>query len=269
MLRAMSEPSVLIHRGADDNDAVLEIVLNRPDRLNAINDSLVAGIRAGLDQARADDVRAVILRGEGRGFCAGGDIVLFGERVRSGASVDRRLPDELHAMVEDIRTLPKPVVAVVHGACAGAGMSLALACDIVIAADDSFFNLAYSGIGLSPDGSSTYFLPRHVGLKRATELFFTPRKLSAHEVLDLGLVNQLAPASTVLEAGRSYARGLAAGPTRAYASIKALLLRTYTNDLHTQLALETDHVVETSASEDFAAGVRAFLGKEKPRFTGR
>ncbi|HUH03171.1 MAG TPA: enoyl-CoA hydratase-related protein [Kofleriaceae bacterium] len=249
--------------------AVVEIVLNRPDRLNAIEHSLVAGVRAALSSARADDVRAVIIRGEGRAFCAGGDLVRFGELVESGAGVDQQLPDELHAMVEDLRTLPKPVIALVHGACAGAGMSLALACDLVIAADDAFFNLAYSGIGLSPDGSSTYFLPRHVGLKKATELFFAPRKLGATAVLELGLINQIVPAADLLQAGRAYARGLAAGPTRAFAAVKALLLQTFTNDLPTQLALETRYVVETSATEDFADGVRAFLAKRPPAFHGR
>lgn len=266
MLRAMSDRTPVV---TTRDGALLEIVLDRPDRLNAIEHGLVAGVRAALAEARAAEVRAVILRGAGRAFCAGGDIVLFGEMVDGGAGVDAHLPDELHAMVEDIRTLPKPVVALVHGACAGAGMSLALACDLVLAADDSFFNLAYSGIGLSPDGSSTYFLPRHLGLKKATELFFAPRKLAATEVLELGLINRIVPASELLEAGRAYCRGLAAGPTRAFAAVKALLLETYTNDLHTQLALETHYVVETSATDDFADGVRAFLAKRPASFTGR
>jgi 2-(1,2-epoxy-1,2-dihydrophenyl)acetyl-CoA isomerase len=248
--------------------AVLEIVLDRPDSLNAISPELIAGVIAGLEAARADDLRAVVLRGAGRGFCAGGDIKRFEQMLASDEGVDRNMPDELHRMIEIIRELPKPVVAVVHGPCAGAGFSLAIACDLVIAADDAVFNLAYSKLGLSPDGSSTYFLPRHLGLKKAAELLFMPRRMTSAEMLELGLINESVPADELLARGRAVADELAAGPTRAFAAVKSLLASTFDSTLHDQLQRESDFIESVSQSADFTEGVRAFLGKRPPKFTG-
>lgn len=253
---------------AEIQGAVLHLTLNRPDSLNAIDQSLVDGMRAHLAEAARDDIRAVTIRGAGRGFCAGGDIRGF-QRMLEVGHIDPELPDRLHAMIEDIRNLAKPVIAVVHGPCAGAGFSLMLACDLAIASDDARFTLAYSAIALSPDGSSTYFLPRHVGMKRATEMFLQPRRMSATEVLELGLLNRVVPADELDDAATELAKGLAAGPTLAFARVKQLMNTTWTNDLHTQLALETRYIVESSRTTDFTEGVRAFLDKRAPKFDGK
>jgi 2-(1,2-epoxy-1,2-dihydrophenyl)acetyl-CoA isomerase len=255
---------------AEKTGAVLALTLNRPDSLNAINQELIAGVRQHLEEARSDDsVRAVTIRGTGRGFCAGGDIRGFAQMLASGDAVPSDMPDQLHAMVEDIRTLPVPVIAVIHGPCAGAGFSLIMACDLAIAADTAKFNLAYSKIALSPDGSSTYFLPRHVGMKKAAEMFFTPRTMSAAELLELGLVNRVVPEADLDSEARAMIDELAAGPTQAYARIKKLMNSTWTNNLHDQLALETRYIVESSGTADFATGISAFLAKKAPEFSGK
>lgn len=259
--------------------AVLEVILNRPDRLNAMNFDLIDGIYRGILQGKDPAIRAVLIRGEGRGFCAGGDIREFAKLLGStqGASpmgvppmgVPREMPDRLHQMIEQVRALPKPVIAVVHGPCAGAGLSLVLACDLAIVSAESKFNLAYVGIGLSPDGSSSYFLPRHVGMKRALEIFLTGKNMTAEEILELGLVNRVVPAGEVLGEGRQMAQMLAMGPTACYARVKQLVNASYQNSLHDQLALETDLICKSSETDDFRAGITAFLEKRIPEFKGR
>ena len=248
---------------------VLEIILNRPDRLNAMNYDLIDGIYQAIEVAKNPSIRAVLIRGEGRGFCAGGDIREFAKLLGSKQGVPREMPDRLHQMVENLRNLPKPVIAAVHGPCAGAGLSLVLACDLAIVAEDSKFNLAYVGIGLSPDGSSSYFLPRHVGMKRALEIFLTGKNMTAAEVLELGLINRVAPSSEVLEQGRQMVQMLAMGPTASYAKVKQLGNASYANNLHDQLALETDLICQSSETDDFRAGITAFLDKKMPEFIGK
>ncbi|MFQ5929443.1 MAG: enoyl-CoA hydratase/isomerase family protein [Acidobacteriota bacterium] len=254
---------------AERNNGILEIILNRPDSLNAMNEALIEGLLQRVEEAHAAEVRAVLIRGEGRGFCAGGDIRQFARLLESGQPIPREMPDRLHEIIEHLRELPKPVLAAVHGPCAGAGFSLVLACDQAIASEESKFNLAYVGIGLSPDGSSSFFLPRHVGMKKATEIFFTGKNMSAQEVLELGLINRVVPAADLLEQGRAMARMLASGPTAAYARVKQLINSSYENNLHDQLALEAHHICECSTSEDFRAGIEAFLAKKTPQFKGR
>lgn len=248
---------------------VLEIVMNRPDSLNAMNMDLIDGLYQRVNEAAASDARAILIRGEGRGFCAGGDIHKFAELAEKGQGVPPEMPDHLHEMIENLRKLPKPVIAAVHGPCAGAGLSLVLACDLAIASEESKFNLAYVGIGLSPDGSSSFFLPRHVGAKKATEIFLTGRNMKAQEILELGLVNKIVPADQVLTEARALAAQLAQGPTLAYAKVKELINKSYGNNIHDQLALETELICKSSETEDFRAGVAAFLSKQKPKFAGK
>ncbi len=254
---------------AERINGVLEITLNRPDSLNAMNEEVIEGLLQRVEETRPPEVRAVLIRGEGRGFCAGGDIRHFAKLLESGQPVPREMPDRLHEMIECLRQLPKPVLAAVHGPCAGAGFSLVLACDLAIASEESKFNLAYVGIGLSPDGSSSFFLPRHVGMKKATEIFLTGKNMTAQEVLELGLINRIVPATDLLEQGRAMARMLASGPTAAYGRVKELINSSYHNNLHDQLALEAQHICESSTTEDFRAGIAAFLAKKTPEFKGR
>lgn len=248
---------------------VLEIIMNRPDCLNAMNLELFDGLYQGVEEAHTSEIRAVLIRGEGRGFCAGGDIREFAKLVESGQGISPEMPDRIHEVVEKIRELPKPVIALVHGPCAGAGLSLVLACDLAIVSEESKFNLAYVGIGLSPDGSASFFLPRHVGTKKATEILMTGKNMTAQEVLELGLINRVAPADQVLEAGRQLAAKFAKGPTAAYAKVKQLINQSYTNNLHDQLALESDLICQSSTTEDFRGGITAFLSKQKPEFKGK
>lgn len=248
---------------------VLEIILNRPDRLNAMIPEMFADLKVALDEAKDKEIRAVILRGEGKGFSVGGDIREFAKLGESHQGVLPEMPDALHGCIEQIRDLAKPILAVVQGPCAGAGLSVVLACDLAIASDDCKFNLAYTGIGLSPDGSSTFFLPRHVGLKKATEIFLTGKTMTSQDVLDLGLINRVVKPDELLDQARQMAQMLAMGPTLAFAKVKQLLNQSYTNNLHDQLALETKFFCESSRTQDFRTGVKAFLEKQMPVYEGK
>jgi 2-(1,2-epoxy-1,2-dihydrophenyl)acetyl-CoA isomerase len=253
----------------ESHDGVLEIILNRPERRNAMTMEMFDALEAALNEAEKPEVRCVIVRGEGSHFCVGGDIRVFAEVAGRGESIPEAAPDHLHRSIERIRALEKPVLAVVHGSCAGAGLSLVLACDLAVAADDAQFNLAYVGIGLSPDGGSTYFLPRHVGAKKAMEIFMTGATMAAVEAQALGLINRVVPASEALDQGRAMAHILASGPTLAYARLKKLLGATFENSLQKQLALESKFFSASSKTEDFREGVAAFLAKRAPEFHGK
>ncbi|MEM9455857.1 MAG: enoyl-CoA hydratase-related protein [Myxococcota bacterium] len=247
--------------------AVFQILLNRPERINALGPELVAGLVAALEQAQNPEIRAVALRGKGPGFCAGGDIKEFGAALDHDG-LDASMLEGLHRCVETIQALPKPVVALVHGPCAGAGVSLMLACDLAIASMEATFNLAYLGIGLSPDGGSTYFVPRHVGRKKAFELFASARTFGVHEALDLGLINRFVPTGELPKAGRDLLMGLAAGPTAALGRLKHLLHQSFDHDLRGQLGAEAQQVEASAKTRDFAEGVAAFIEKRKPIFEG-
>lgn len=251
------------------NDSIMEVVLNRPKSLNAMNPPLIDGFLQAIDQAKDSKVRAILIRGEGRGFCAGGDIAFFAEHLKAGKGVPREMPERLHEMIEAVHALPKPVIAAVHGPAAGAGMSLVLACDLALASEDAKFNLAYVGIGLSPDGGSTFFLPRHVGLKKAVEIFMMPQGITAADALAMGLINRVLPEAELLTASRALAEQLATGPTAAFAHVKQLVQGSFGNNLHDQLALETELVCASGQTKDFHAGIAAFLEKKKPTFSGQ
>lgn len=247
---------------------VAEITLNRPEQLNAMNLDLIDGLAAAMEKARDPDIRAVVLKANGRAFCAGGDIKAFNQLIEMGKGIIPEMPDHLHEMVETLRNLDKPVLASVHAAAAGAGAPLALACDLVIASENAVFNFAYARIGLTPDGSSTYFLPRHVGMKKATELFMAMPTLSAKESQDLGLINWVVPAAELKERTDFIASQLAQGPTSTFGRLKKLLNASYHNSLHDQLALETKLICVSSETEDFKEGIKSFLEKRMPQFKG-
>lgn len=248
---------------------VAEITLNRPESLNAMNLDLIDGLAVAMKKSAGPDIRAVILKGNGRCFCAGGDIKSFNQLLEMGKPIQPEMPDRLHEMIEVLRNLNKPVLASVHGAAAGAGAPLALACDLVIASEEAIFNFAYARIGLSPDGSSTYFLPRHVGMKKTAEIFMAMPTLKAKEVQELGLVNWVVPAAELKERTESIAAQLAQGPTSTYGRLKKLLNASYDNTLHDQLALESELICESSKTGDFKEGIRSFLEKRMPKFKGK
>ena len=265
----MAMQTLLIER----RDGVFEIVLNRPQILNAANRELIAELAEATAQAAADrDSRVVLLRGEGTHFMAGGDIRMFGELVdlppEERQRIFQALVDGLHPTLVRLRTMPKPVVAAVQGAAAGFGLSLVLAADLAIAAEDAQFGCGYIHLGTSPDGGMTATLPRIVGLKRAAELMLLGERFDARRALDLGIVNRLVPAADLLAEAWGLAARLAAGPSHAYGRTKALLAASVEAGLAAQLDRETESFAACAASPEFVEGVRAFLEKRPPRFRG-
>ena len=263
-------PSVILRR----HDAVLEILMNRPEVLNAANREMIGELAAATAEA-ADDpsARVVLLRGAGTHFCAGGDINMFGELVGLSPAERRkalyRIVDGLHPLLVRLRHMSKPVVAAVQGAAAGVGLSLVLASDLAIAAEDAFFATGYIHLGTSPDGGMTAMLPHVVGLKHAAELMLLGDRFDAPRALALGLVNRVMPADALAGESRTLAAQLAAGPTHAYGRTKALLQATLGDAFDAQLRRETEAFAACAAIEDFAEGVRAFLEKRRPVFTGK
>ena len=248
---------------------VAYVTLNRPEQLNAMNLDLIDGLAVAMEKCADPEIRSVVLKGNGRCFCAGGDIKSFNQLLQMGRPIDAAMPDRLHEMVEVLRDLQKPVLASVHGAAAGAGAPLALACDLVIASEEAIFNFAYARIGLSPDGSSTYFLPRHVGMKKTVEIFMTMSTIKAKEAQELSLINWIVPAAELAERTELIAAQLATGPTSTFGRLKKLLNASYDNTLHDQLALESEFICESSKTADFKEGIKSFLEKRMPEFKGK
>src|SRR5919204_553559 len=245
--------------------AVLTITLNRPDVLNAFNRALHAALAAALKEARADDVRAVVVTGAGRGFCAGQDL---GEFLQMG-DVGDSLRQTYHPNVLAIRALEKPVIAAVNGACAGAGLSLACVCDIRIAADNASFVPGFIGIGLIPDAGGTFFLHRLLGAPRAFEWMSSNRRLTAAEAHAWGLVSEVVEADALQARAAELAATYGALPTRGIGMTKRLFEHAATATLDEQLELEAQLQVVAAQTDDFREGVAAFLEKREPKFTGR
>ena len=245
--------------------AVLTITLNRPEKLNALDASVHAGLREALAEAAEPDIRAVVLTGAGRGFCVGQDLTEFEDTPDIGAALRERY----HPNVLAIRVLEKPVLAAVNGVAAGAGLSLACACDLRLAADSATFVPGFIGLGLVPDAGGAYFLGRLLGTPRAFELMASGRRLSAEEALDWGLVSEVAPEDRLGERAAEVAAEWAAGPTRGIALTKRLFDAAERASLEETLALEAQLQVEGTSTQDFAEGVVAFLEKRQPEFGGR
>ena len=247
------------------DDAVLTITLNRPDVLNAFNAAVHAGLAAALRDARDPAVRAVVVTGAGRGFSAGQDLTAFGE----AGDVAAMLRATYHVNVRAIRSLEKPVIAAVNGVCAGAGLSLACACDIRLASDAAFFVPGFIGIGLIPDSGGTYFIQRLLGTSRAFEWMTSNRRLTAAEAHAWGLVSEVVEADSFAARVAEHAAELAAAPTRAIAMTKRLYDEAATSMLEEQLEREAEAQAQAAQTDDFREGVAAFGEKRAPRFQGR
>ncbi|MFL5961282.1 MAG: DUF4389 domain-containing protein [Gaiellaceae bacterium] len=245
--------------------AVLTITLNRPDVLNALNKAVHDGIHAGLEQAKDPSIRAVVITGAGRGFCVGQDLQEFS----SGAgTVADNLRENYHRTVLAIRALEKPVVAAVNGPAAGAGMSLAFACDVRIASDAASFVPAFVNIGLVPDSGGTWLVRRVLGTARAFEWLATGRRLPAEEARQWGVVSEVVPAAELVDRTKEVAELFAAMPTRAVWETKRLLDAAETSTFEEQLELEATTQAGLTQTFDFREGVAAFLEKREPEFTG-
>src|SRR6516164_8134213 len=263
-------PNVVVER----HEGVFEIILNRPEILNAVNRETIGALAAAVAEAAEDPTtRTVLLRGAGTHFCAGGDITMFAELIRLSPAERQKalygIVDTLHPLLVRMRHMPKPVVAAVQGAAAGVGLSFVLAADLALAAEDAVFTSGYIHLGTSPDGAMTATLPHIVGIKRAAELTLLGDRFDAQRALALGLVNRVVAADTLDAEAAALAARLAAGPTHAYGRTKGLLQATLGDAFDAQLRRETESFAACAATEDFAEGVRAFLEKRRPAFTGK
>lgn len=268
-MTTQSEPSVLL----DVTDGVGWITLNRPKAYNALNTDLAERLLDTVIRCDEDEnIRAVVITGNGPSFCSGGDIRQMMDAVaRDGhaATFLKTLTVSLHEAIATIAHMSKPVITAVNGAAAGAGFSLALAGDLVLAADNARFTVAYTAIGLAPDGSSTFTLARLVGPKRAFELICTNRAVPANEAKELGLVNRVFPAAQFMEQARAFVVKVAMGPTVALGCAKKLLTLGAQNSLETQMEHERRAIAACGRTADFREGADAFFAKRPAKFQGR
>jgi 2-(1,2-epoxy-1,2-dihydrophenyl)acetyl-CoA isomerase len=250
--------------------AVAHIELNRPHAMNAWDRELGDALRGAVEECAADDgVRAVLISGAGRAFSAGADLKAGFDPTPEGfPDVGSALRDRYHPIIAGVREMPKPVVAAVHGAAAGIGCSLALACDLVVAAESAYFLLAFVNIGLVPDGGSSFLIPARVGFARAAEMAMLGERIPAAKALDWGLINRVVPDEALQDEARALAGKLASGPTRSYAGSKRQLNAWMYARMHEQLELEATIQHELAASGDFAEGVTAFVEKRPANFSG-
>lgn len=259
----------LVQLTIDAGSGIARLTFNRPNVLNAIDVPLA---RALNEQVRliAEDrrVHCVVLAGNGRAFVAGGDLSRFAEDFDRAADVVDELLDALHPAIETLHAIAAPVLAVVHGAVAGAGMSLMAACDLVIAAEGTRFVTAYDRVGASPDCGGTYELPRLIGPRRAAQFYLLGETLDAEQALSIGLVNRVVPADQLDAQAQLWADKAASGPTQAYGHYKRLVRQSHTATLSEQLEAERIAFKAATTTDDFRAGVRAFVAEQTPRFTG-
>jgi 2-(1,2-epoxy-1,2-dihydrophenyl)acetyl-CoA isomerase len=254
----------------DVRDGVAHITLNRPEAANALNLEMCQELlRAVLRCDEEPSVRAVVIAGAGRMFCVGGDLKSFAEQGERVSPHLKEVTTYLHAAISRMARMDPPVVAAVHGAAAGAGLSLVCASDLVVAAESARFTMAYTNAGLTPDGSSTYYLPRLVGLKRAMELTLTNRQLSTQEALEWGIVTRVVPDEDLYENAAALGSQLAAGATKALGAAKRLLHTGWIGTLETQMEHEAQTIAEMARAADGREGIASFLEKRLAEFTGQ
>lgn len=248
-------------------DHVATITLNRPATGNAIDLVLAQDLLHAFSECERKSVRAVVLEGNGRIFCAGGDLVAIHGHGTNAPGYVRELLNTLHDALEAIAQMDAPVVAAVHGAAAGAGLSLMAACDLAIATQSCRFRMAYSQVGVTPDGASSWFLPRIVGLRRALELSLLDRQLSAAEALQWGLLNEVVADDALAARKKSLAAQLAAGPLAAFGGAKRLLRGSFENGLRAQMQKEADAICKAFAGVEAREGYEGFRSKSPPKFS--
>lgn len=250
-------------------NGIARIRLNRPSVLNALDAPMADAILAACKALQSmDGIRVVVLSGEGRSFMAGGDLARFHADMPQAGQTAMHIIGPLHEALTILAALPQPVLASLHGPVAGAGVSIALACDLAIAAADTTFNLAYARVGTSPDGSSSWTLPRIVGLRKALEIALLSETIDADEALRLGLINRLVSGEALATQTEEMAQRLASGPTFAYGQIKRLMRNSFAHSMQQQMDGERDAFVSCTGSEDFQEGVAAFFQRRPPIFRG-
>ena len=254
-------------------DGIATLVMNRPEARNALSMNMRAALADVLhDIERDESVRCVVLTGAGEHFMAGGDVKGMGESIKKSPEEIRkefilRIHD-LHPIMFAMRRMPKPIIASCQGAAAGAGVSMALACDLIIASEDAFFTLAYCRIGTSPDGSSSFHLPRAVGIKKAMEIALLGDRFDAQTAKAIGMINFVVPTAELEGETNALAQRLAAGPTHVYGNTKALFYRSLESEFEAQLQAEAEYFSDCASRPDFKEGVSAFIEKREAKFTG-
>lgn len=262
----MDYQSLILER----KDSVATITLNRPDAFNALNLALGRDLfHAAIEVDEDPEVRCVVVTGTGKAFCAGGDVKDFVDNLPRVGALVKELTTYLHGAVSRFCRTDKPVIMAINGVAAGGGLSLALSGDLVVATESARFTMAYSKIAATPDGSSSYFLPRLIGMRRTMELYFTNRVLTAREAFEWGLVTRVVPDTEFKTAVATLAREMAQGPSRAYGGAKRLFHESTWTSLETQMELEAQAIANSGRTEDFRAGVTAFAEKKSPVFRGR
>jgi 2-(1,2-epoxy-1,2-dihydrophenyl)acetyl-CoA isomerase len=252
------------------SDGVAEITLNKPDAANAMDLQMGKDLMDVSLICDADpEIRAVLITAAGKMFCVGGDLSSFAAAGDGISQLIMTLTTYLHAAISRFTRGDAPVIIAVNGVAAGAGLSLAVTGDLVLASDKAKFTMAYTGAGLSPDGSSSYFLPRLIGMRKTQELMLTNRMLSAEEAEQWGLINRVVADDELLDEARGLAKKMASGPTKAYGVVKSLLTSSFGEGLESQMELEAKGIAAMSRTEDGKEGIAAFHVKRKPVFQGR
>jgi 2-(1,2-epoxy-1,2-dihydrophenyl)acetyl-CoA isomerase len=261
------------HLEVSQSNGIATLTMNRPDARNALSMEMRTQLTDALHDIEQDSsIRCVVLKGAGDHFMAGGDIKGMGETIKKSPKEIRkefmlRIHD-LHPIMFAMRRMPKPIIASCRGAAAGAGVSLAIACDLVIASEDAFFTLAYCKIGTSPDGSSSFHLPRAVGIKKAMEIALLGDRFSAQTAKDIGMINFVVPDSELDAETDKLTSRLAEGPTHVYGNTKALFYRSLESEFESQLQAEAEYFSDCASRADFREGITAFIEKRTPKFTG-